>query len=226
MQTFFIIIGILGVALLIAYFLTSKSTQGTVDERISKVQDKQSSDLGFLGAKYQGKTAQARADHTKALVTEAEAVFDLNAVPEKKRREEEKEIIALENLKLVTDEANKHKLSPGNYETLKLNEGMAQIKLLEAEGLKNLDWEFLEKEHQLKLRGALILAIKEHRELEGLTEMFEVLVRRKHQIESGEDAPAVKQKLLERYDNNITILDGVINAKGNRLLKEMDGEEP
>lgn len=225
MQTFFIILGVVGIGLILYYLFTYKKDSGNLDERIDKVQSKTSKDMNRLAAWRETKASEARTKLDVALANEVVATYNLDSTPDRTKRAERHELAQHQNAMLITEEATRQKISPTTYESIKLEEGLAQIRLLEAEGLKNLDWEFLEKEHQLKLRGALILAIKEHRELEGLTEMFETLVRRKHQIEIGEDAPAVKQKLLERYDNNITILDGVINAKGNRLLKEMDGEE-
>jgi hypothetical protein len=73
--------------------------------------------------------------------------------------------------------------------------------------------------------GSVILAIKKHQEIEALTEMFEMLVRKKHEIETGRDPDVVKERLLQRYEDNLAILNGAINAKGG-LHKEVDGEEP
>lgn len=223
MQTLLIITGIVGFICVVIYYLSNRPSSGTRDERDTRIRSNEAGDLNYLAAKYQTKRVEANRDHTKALAGQVEASWTLETVSETKRRQEEEQIALHGNKLLVIAEANKFKLSPSSYESLKLQENAVQLKLLEAQGLKDIEWVYLEKEHKLELAGAMILAIKRQKELEGLMQMFETIVRRKHEIEQGNDSSVVKRQLTSRLDKNLQIIEAAMDGE-NRLLQEVDGK--
>lgn len=226
MDFVYIGLGVLGIVFLLIWLFHHKSDSGDVRDRITKIQNQQGSTDNKWAAQYHADTSGARGEHTRNLTREAEATYDLDTVIDRKDREEILAKALHDNALLNTQTATEDKISVTIRDSLKLASGVADIEVDKARKLKEIDWQFFEKEHREQLRGALLLAIREHAELQGVMDLYEASVRRKHQIDAGNDPPEVKRQLSARYDQNISILNRWMDGKGNRLLQKVDGQEP
>lgn len=216
-----ILIGSFIVSLIIALIINSARNGKT--DNIQRIQGRQDSFLSKISPRRADLRASAKADYLNGLIRQTEATVNLDLAPLRMLWEQEKQKAQHENLLTTTAAATESKTDVNTYNQLKLAEGLAQVEVLKVQQLKEIEYEHLEKEHKLQIEGAMYLALKEQRQLEGLMKMFEIFVRNRHSIETGDDPPEVKQRLLGRIDRNIEILDGVMN--GNRLLQENNGQD-
>jgi hypothetical protein len=230
--------GLVSIGVVIYYWLAHDKGASEPSEIIDAQQNKVDTNAGvaenyFKRRKVESQTKfqEAVTDNKRATTdtvrqeTEAvSATLEKEAVPERHDRTIKREKADTEAyLAQKLTEQKEHQLRERLID-LALAQGFDVDTYLK-QRLNDLEIEKLERETMVKLKGGFVYQLQDYQKLTMLRSSLDELYEREHQIESGNEPDAVKQKKLAQVRADIETLEKDADGRRQGLLQAYNGEE-